>query len=547
MAGKATAIDLGSSTVKLAAVKAGKHGLVLTRFAAFPNEEAAQGIAAAGIPLKSSVAGLAGRDMNLRYTQVPPSPDWQLRNLMDLEIQDMATQTGGSLSADYNLLPVVDEEGGTETVLLAFARDEALARAAELVARAGGSIEAHVPNCIALYNAFVRCGPVEEDTTTCVVSLGRETIDLAIVRGVDLLFARNLSNGGKVFDDAIAQSFNVSERKAESLKKELLDLDPFSRGRYASGQAEKVTMAAGGAGSAIVAAIQSSLAFCRSQTRNPSLALDKVLICGGTSRVRGITGMLREALRCPVEAFDPFERVDLSALPAEDVEALERHRTEAVIALGLAAGRVDDSLYQLEILPESVRRRRNFLQRTIWNIAAAVVVVAALAVLATRTRDRAEEARTAGAKLRALKKSITEVDDAATEKAAQNDQLRAVIETVAERAVPLDSVLLTLRAISRCKPDEIWITGIELKRDSVKPQGRTGDGGAVVVIKGKGKDLTGRDTIAAYQSFLTAFKAFSYDGVSPVVTPSDFREDGLGNTTFTWTVDYRPEPAAKAD
>ena len=26
--------------------------------------------------------------MTLRYSQVPPTPDWQLRNLMDLEIQD---------------------------------------------------------------------------------------------------------------------------------------------------------------------------------------------------------------------------------------------------------------------------------------------------------------------------------------------------------------------------------------------------------------------------------------------------------------------------
>src|SRR5690606_29192081 len=157
-------------------------------------------------------------------------------------------------------------------------------------------------------------------------------------------------------------SFDVSARKAESLKKDLLDLDPASRGRYASGQAEKVTVAAGGAGAMLASAIQSSLAFCRNQTKDPQLALDKVLICGGTSRVRGIKGMLREALRCPVEAFDPFERVDLSALPPDDVESLARHRAEAVAALGLAVGRIDDSLYQLEILPEAVKRRQRFVQ-----------------------------------------------------------------------------------------------------------------------------------------------------------------------------------------
>ncbi|MCC6784416.1 MAG: pilus assembly protein PilM [Planctomycetes bacterium] len=538
MAGKSTAIDLGSHTVKLAQVKAGKHGLVLQRFAAFPTEELAAGLAAAGIPLKGAVAGLAGRDMNLRYTQVPPSPDWQLRNLMELEIQDMATQTGGALSADYNLMPVADEEGGTETVLLAFARDEALERAAGAAAGAGGSIDAHVPNCIALYNAFVRCGPVEEDATVCIVSLGRETIDLAISKGVDLLFVRNLSSGGKVFDDAIAQQFDVSERKAEALKKDLLDLDPFSRGRYASGQAEKVTMAAGGAGSVIVSAIQSSLAFCRSQTKNPQLQLDKVLVCGGTSRTRGIRGMLREALRCPVEPFDPFERVDLSELPAADVEALERHRAEAVTVLGLAAGRVDESLYQLEILPERVKRRRKFLQQTVWNIGAGLIAVGLIAWFALGERQRAGAIDTALQKLTVQKNRLANLDKETEELVAANANTRALCDALAERAVPLDGLLLAMRAIHATLPEELWITSIEVRKSADRSKRGTGEPRSVVVVKGKGKDLTGREVHAAYTSFLTAFKQHGHDGVTPLVTP--VFEDAQG--TFTLTIDYRPAP-----
>lgn len=540
MAGKCVAIDLGSSTTKVALVKAGKHGLVLSRFCAFPTEEAAQGLVNAGIGLKGVVAGLAGRDMNLRYTQVPPSPDWQLKNLMELEISDMATQTGGALSADYNLLPVADEEGGTETVLLAFARDEALDRASSLIASANGSIEAHVPNCVALYNAFLRCGPVDADATVCVVSLGRETIDLSISKGVDLLFVRNLSSGGKVFDDAIAQQFNVSERKAEALKKDLLDLDPHSRGRYASGQAEKVTMAALGAGSVIVSAIQSSLAFCRSQTKNPQLQLDKVLLCGGTSRVRGIRGMLREALRCPVEAFDPFERVDLSQLSAEDKEALERHRAEAVTVLGLAAGRVDDSLYQLEILPERVKRRRRFVQRTVWNIAAGAVAAALVGWLAFAERSDAQAVAAALTRLNTQKNRVNSLDEQTEKLIAENTTVRSLTDTLADRAVPLDGLVLTLRALGATMPEELWVTGIEVKRvtDRNKKTGGT-EARPVVVVKGKGKDVAGRGVLDAYTRFLTEFKKFSYGGVTPVVTAA-FDE---GQVTFTWTIDYRPSAA----
>ncbi len=546
MAGKAIAVDFGSKSYQALVLKDGKHGLVLERFTAGSADEATRGLAGAGIPLKGSVAGLAGRDMTLRYTQVPPSPDWQLRNLMELEIQDMSGQTGGELSADYNLLPIEDEDGGMETVLLAFARNEALDGSAGLVSGAGGSIDAHVPNCVGLYNAYMRCGPVDEDSTVCLANLGHETIDLAIVRGVDLLFVRNLAQGGKVFDDAIAAAFNVGERKAEALKKELLDVDPFSRGRYASGQAEKVTVAAGGSGSMIVSAIQSSLAFCRNQTRTPDLQLDKLLICGGTSRVKGLTGMLREALRCPVEVFDPFESVDTSKLPADEFELLDANRREAVVALGLAAGKVDGSLYQLEILPESVKRRRRFLQQTIWVAAAILVAVGLLVGIAVTEQSTADAATAAARRNQAIVAQIRSVDGQARALVEENQKLEGLIAQLAERAVPLDGTILTLRALQDTMPDEFWVNQLEVVQRAMKrdgdPRGRrtTGEPRPLVVLKGSGKDVSGGGVVDPYTRFLTQFKSWSYGGaVAPFVETKN-ESDGLGNSKFEWTIDFRP-------
>src|SRR5687768_11470184 len=119
MANKATAVDLGSHSAKILVAQAGKHGVKVLRFAGLPRGEgdAAVSLAEAGVPLAGATCGLAGRDMTLRYSQVPPTPDWQLRNLMDLEIQDLSQQSGGALSADYNLLPSQDPEAGVDTVL----------------------------------------------------------------------------------------------------------------------------------------------------------------------------------------------------------------------------------------------------------------------------------------------------------------------------------------------------------------------------------------------------------------------------------------------
>jgi type IV pilus assembly protein PilM len=488
MASKGVAIDIGGHSTKAIAVKAHKHGIKVTGFCALPSEEDGA-LLPGGQPAKGAVCGLSGRDMNLRYSQVPPTPDWQLKNLMDLEIQDLAQQSGGALSADYNLLPQLDAEAGVDTVLLALARDEALERMTTHVTEAGGTVEAFTPNCIALYNAFLKCGPVEEDVVVCLANIGHETIDLALVRGTDLLFARNLSGGGKVLDDAIAAAFNVSARKAETLKRDLLDLDPQSRGRYSSGQAEKVTMAAGGAANAIVAAIQSSLAFCKAQTKIADLQLDKVLLSGGGARLRGIRGLLREALRCPVDLFDPFANLDLAALPAGDQEQLQQMRHEAVVALGLAVARVDDSLYSLEILPAAVRRRRTFVQRTLFNIGAAALGVLLLVLYAGTRRsevDAAESARQSVARAASLASSVNKE---ATERAEANARDRAIVDFLAAQAVPLHGTLRVLRAVTANLPPQLWIKSVDLKVVSAPNQPKR----PVVEIKGSGKELDGVD------------------------------------------------------
>jgi type IV pilus assembly protein PilM len=502
MANKATAVDIGSHSAKILVAQASKHGVKVLRFAGLPRGEGAVSLREGAIPLTGTVCGLAGRDMTLRYSQVPPTPDWQLRNLMDLEIQDLAQQSGGTLSADYNLLPAQDPEAGVETVLLALAKDEAIDRMQGEVATAGGSVAAFVPNCTALYNAYLKCGPVEADAVVCLCNIGHETIDIALVKGTDLLFARNLSGGTKVLDDAIGAAFNVSGRKAEALKRDLLDLDPQSRGRYASGQAEKVTMAAVGAATSITAAIQSSLSFCKAQTKIADLRLDKVLVSGGGARLRGLRGLLRETLRCPVELFDPFANLDLAALPPADAEQLQAMRHEAVVVLGLAVGRVDDTLYSLEILPESVRRRQRFQQRTVWNIAAGAMLVGLLGLQSTHGKKEYEQAESEAAVLRSMIARKKATNDDAQAAIDANKVERVLVEHLRAQALPFHGLLRVQRALAQNLPPQLWIEKIELAGGSAIAAQKNPS----VKIAVAGKALNGVDPERIFIDFFAKFR-----------------------------------------
>ena len=533
MVGKAVAVDPGAHTHKVVSLKDGKNGLEMTAFAVVSADQGAQGLADTGIPLKGVIAGVAGRDMTLRYTQVPPAPDWQLRNLMELEIADLSSQSGDELSADYNLLPPIEENPDTDTILMALARNEALERVAGIIADAGGEVAAHVPNCIAIYNAYLRTHPTDEDQVVCIANIGYETIDIALAKGQDLLFARNLSGGGKVLDDAIAAAFNVSARKAETLKCELLDLDPASRGKFASGQAEKVTMAAGGASNVLVSAIQSSLAFCKQQTKQPDLELDLVLLSGGSAKMRGIRGLLREALRCPVDLFDPFTAIDLSGLEPAEVEELERFRSEAVVALGLAATHVDGSLYSLEILPEAVKRRQRFAQRTVWNIAAALVLVGVLVFQAWKGKGETELAGQALRRAKGVQARAKSIDQRTKKIVAANALRRDLVDELVKKSLPLDGSLRVMRAL-QAMPEDLWVDRIE-----VKLAGRGAHRQTVIQVKGKGKDVTGRAPQGVFTAFAAELKKRPELGA--IKTPANFQGNALD---FTLEFDLIPLPVA---
>src|SRR5262245_4460089 len=76
---------------------------------------------------QKSLAGLTGRDLMIRYTQVPPVPDWQLRQMMGFEINEIRSRSNEPVATDFNLLPSVSELTNDDTVLLAVSKEALLA------------------------------------------------------------------------------------------------------------------------------------------------------------------------------------------------------------------------------------------------------------------------------------------------------------------------------------------------------------------------------------------------------------------------------------
>ncbi|MFI5402533.1 MAG: pilus assembly protein PilM [Planctomycetota bacterium] len=409
MANQAVGIDIGTHAVKIAVLErkgAATKAIRLFRGVVAGDDDPARvqgALQRSGIRGGKGLLGISGRDLIIRYTHVPPVPDWRLKLLMQFEINEVSGQSGGQVAADYRRLKL-PVEADEETVLVALARNTWLQPRLASARGAGFHVGGGCPNSVAIFNAFLAQGSWKEGETTFLVSLGRENIDMAIQRGGELLFARNMSGGGHAFTEAIMSAFGLAEAKAEKNKVTKGDLTPRSKARYPDATAEKLANTMQGPAGQLVSMIQSSVMICRAQTKIPDLNVDRLILTGGGARMKGIVEYFQSSMSVPVELFDPAKGLDTSALPASDQEEVGENGADFAVAVGLAETLLLPNAYKLEVLTESEKKKRQFLGRTIWAVGSAAAALVLVILLFKTRADQIEEFRAQNAKLAQIQK-----------------------------------------------------------------------------------------------------------------------------------------------
>ncbi|MDP6385279.1 MAG: pilus assembly protein PilM [Planctomycetota bacterium] len=413
-------------------------------------EELAQGFK----PVAARV-GLTGRDVNVRYTRVPRVPDWQLRNLMRFEVSEIGDQSGTEVPSDINLLPELPEVEGEDVVLLAMAREGLLDDHLEGLDLTGGNLDSFSPSAIALYNAWTHFGVVE-DETVLLANIGHDNIDVVIARGPDLLFARNLSGGSRLFDQALAQRFNVGPAQAEKLKLKYASLR--SGAAHPTPNHEKASRAIMGAAGQILSLLQSAILFCKSQVKISGLKVDRVMLCGGGAALDGLPQYISGGMGVTVELFDAFRMVETDKLDAASADLLEEFKLEAVVALGLATMGSDSGAYSLEILPASLAKKRAFWGETIWLIAAALLAVCYLGFKTVHLADELDRVNSENAGLQSRLSRETRIHREAEQLIEENESLRVLASQLQWVAGLGEQGARAMSQLDNSLPGDFWVS-----------------------------------------------------------------------------------------
>jgi type IV pilus assembly protein PilM len=386
-----------------------------------------------GIRSGQMVLGLSGAQALIRYMQVPPVPPWKLDMMMKYEVQEQGSSSEPS-AFDYRILDLPDV-GGQVTIMLTQVQEKKLLGRLELARRAGMGRPDVDLNCLGLFNTYVHGHGFDGDHTVMVVDIGAENVDMVIARGPALCFARSVSGGGSRFTAAVAEMLRMPFAEAENLKctkGAILAPDqaeneelPYIQRRLSAALESEIGTLAG--------VIDSSLMYCRAQTKQAKLRPDEVLLSGGGAMLPGLSEALARRLRMRVSRMEPFRKISLGALAGPELEEVSAQAPRYAVALGLAASRLLPDAVRFSMVQESEKARRRFLEGGIYMwYGAAVVWIAAAALIWAAWRNK--EALASAQERRESLLSVAEDTNRQFEQSFANvEQRKHEIEALEER------------------------------------------------------------------------------------------------------------------
>ncbi len=295
------------------------------------------------------------------------------------------------------------------------------------------------PSPVALINVLA-CAQRDAVGPRMVVNVGHGHTEVAFGCRHGMLFARSFKCGGETFTDALRTGNAMSANQADTYKMAQTGLN----GADAESSARLQAVAGVWLGE-----VQSCLAAFRNQVREPDLAPERIVLCGGGSLLRGLREQLHEATGLPVEdGATAFGRL---------IAAKSEH---FAVAAGLGIGALGAGLAPVSLLPEYVRHELVFREKKPYWIASGVAVALSLGVFIVggiRAIGRQS------AQLRAAEKTVTELRNLTTgieQREAEIEALRRQCAPVMEllKMGPLYRELIT--AVSESLDPHDWISMI---------------------------------------------------------------------------------------
>ncbi len=353
-------LDIGSSAVKVVEMGARRRGTVAAGWAPTPFGSIVDGVIverkqvaavvrqafeAGGIRSRRVAVALPGTVAVIKRIAVRPQPQIRLPDAVAREAARHLPFHPDDVHVDYHRIASRDS-GAADPIhlLLVAARRQTVAAYVDVVKEAGCTPVVMDVGALALQNVLEwaeRGEPDSEavlptDHSVALLDVGASATTVHVARAGVPLFARDVPTGGNACTEALQRELDLTFDAAERLKLglpvpewTLADAMPVVRG----------------AADALALEVRRTLDFVETgaavEGADQSCRIDRIVLTGGASRIRGLESALRTHFSGPVERFDPLRRLTRKSRAARDSVGFDALRASGGIAIGLALRGLD--------------------------------------------------------------------------------------------------------------------------------------------------------------------------------------------------------------
>jgi type IV pilus assembly protein PilM len=371
---KTLGVDLGTHSIKVAEIAETRRGVELGLVGIAPTpagtvteagvvdvkavSDALRSLLdSTGISTVDTVAALSGPSVVVRQIKMARMQEHVLRKSIAWEAKKYVTFPIEDSVVECQILPDEDDTLPAEmNVMLAAAPRGLVDGFVSSLEGAGLDPIALEVGSFAVMRALIETSPDESlfSNTVAIVDSGAAYTDVNIVKNGRSVFTRTIGVAGNALTNAIVNALNCSPEEAERIKM-TTDVTQATADRTLL-RTDKVAGAVVPLLEEVVKEVRRSINFYQSQFPEGSHegVVDRLVVTGGTGKLKGLAEYLQSILETRVELADVFRNRFVNLDPAR-AELLSADSASMVLAVGLALREIVAQRYGAQMARERKR------------------------------------------------------------------------------------------------------------------------------------------------------------------------------------------------
>lgn len=274
-------------------------------------------------------AGVNGHSVIVKNIVLPQMTEDELQESFAWHAEEHIPFDISDVNLDYHVMNRSDD---AINVLLAACKRDKVANLKQAIQLAGKQPSIVDVDAFALQNCYELNYDPQPGHVVALLNIGASTTNINILNGVRSVFTRDATFGGNQYTSLLQKELGLTFDQAEAVKRGM----PMPEGV----EQRDISPILDTVSDILALEIQKTMDFYRATVEEGESTVEKILVSGGGSKLKGLVEFLSRRFEVPVEMFDPFRKIKVDSR-GFDPEYMREIVPEMAIAVGLALRGVD--------------------------------------------------------------------------------------------------------------------------------------------------------------------------------------------------------------